>query len=347
MNVRELARLADLSPTAISHALRGTNEVSAATRQRVRALADMVGYRPDPFIVQTMRRLRRPADERQHACFAVVSFYDTPHPWEGSRHLTLIYQGMTRRANELGYRLEPLWLRAPGMTYRRFRAVLDARGIEGVVCFGSPDFDQDFPTELDHYAMVTVGLSVRTRLHRVTSHFYNDTVRALEAVTRLGYRRPGLVVGRYEEARSGHAYTAAYLGWCEHRLGPRRALPVHFDDRGEEAPLMGWLEANRPDVVIFVHLSEMLPRFRAILQKHEIQLPRDVGVAALSHLLEGTGFSGMQQNQELIGAWAIELLAARIASRDFGIPVNPRVEMVEGRWIEGTTLRALAPPPVS
>ncbi|HEY3756836.1 MAG TPA: LacI family DNA-binding transcriptional regulator [Opitutaceae bacterium] len=339
MNLRDLARLAKLSPSAVSLALRGSSEVSAATRDRVQRLAAEHSYRPDPAIAEVMRRLRRPADERQMSCFAVISFYNEPHPWEKSRHLTLIYEGMNRRANELGYRLEPLWLRAPGMTYRRFRSVLDTRGIEGLLCFGSPDFDQEFPPELDHYAVVTVGLSIGTPLHRVTSHFYNDTVRALDEARKLGYRRPGLIVGRYEEARSGHAHTAAYLGWCEHAFGPRQALPVHLDEGGEEGPLVEWLQAQRPDVIILVHLPQILPRIRAVLDRHRLRVPADLGIAALSHILEGTGVSGLQQNQDLIGAWMVELLAARIASRDFGIPANPRLEMVQGRWIPGRTLR--------
>ncbi len=338
MNVRHLARLAQLSPSAVSLALRGSPKVSAATRKRVRALAEREGYRPDAKVVAMMTHLRRPRAVRQQACFGVISFYDSPRPWETSRHLTRIYEGMRRRADELGYRLEPLWLRAPGMTYRRFRSILDARGIEGLLSFGSPDLDQEFPAELDAHAIVTVGLSIRTPLHRVTSHFYNDTVNVLQRVYQLGYRRPGLVLGRYEEARSGHAHTAAYLGWCEHRLGPGRALPVHLMERVEEKPLLTWLGRERPDVLVFVHLYDQVAELRAVLRRNLVRVPDQLGVAVLSQILAGAGFSGLQQNQPLMGAWAVELLAARITNRDLGIPVNPRIEMVEGEWVEGGSL---------
>jgi DNA-binding LacI/PurR family transcriptional regulator len=225
------------------------------------------------------------------------------------------------------------------MTYRRFCGILDARGIEGLLCFGSPDFDQEFPSELDHYAVVTVGLSIRTPMHRVTSHFFKDTMNVLERLYQLGYRRPGLVIGRYEETRSGLAHAAAYLGWCEHKLGSGAALPVHTVDRVEEKPLLDWLARSRPDVMIFVHLADYLPELRAVLKKNHLRVPRDLGVAVLSHRLEGTGFSGLQQNQPLMGAWAVELLEARINNRDLGIPANPRVVMVESHWVEGQSLR--------
>jgi glucosamine-6-phosphate deaminase len=40
-----------------------------------------------------------------------------------------------------------------------------------------------------------------------------------------------------------------------------------------------------------------------------------------------------------LGAWAVELLVARIVNRDLGIPANPRIEMVQSEWIEGASLR--------
>jgi LacI family transcriptional regulator len=336
MNVRHIAKLAGVSASAVSLALRDSPRISVATRERVARLAREAGYAPDAKIVHLMRHLRKPRAVRQEACFGVISFYDEARPWEKSRHLTRIHAGMTRRAGELGYRLEPLWLRAPGMTFRRFRSILEARSIEGLLCFGSPDFDEEFPAELAGPAIVTLGLSIRTPLHRITSHFYNDTVAALERAHRLGYRRPGLVLGSYEESRSAHAHAAAYLGWCEHALGPGQALPILRVSEVEKKPLLAWLEAQKPDMLLFVHVSDMLPRLRAILK--ERPAAGRLGVAALSHVVEGSGFSGLQQNQQLMGAWAVELLAARIANRDFGIPASPRIEMVESVWIEGGSL---------
>jgi LacI family transcriptional regulator len=339
MNLRHLARLAGLSPSAVSLALRGSPKISAATRKRLRELAQKHGYKPDAKLAALMSGLRRTSSPRQTACFGVISLYPEERPWERNLHLQRIYEGMSHRAAELGYRLDPIWLRAPGMTYRRFRGILDARGIEGLLCFGSPLLEDEFPQELDHYAVVTIGLSIRTSLHRVTNHFYNDTVSALDRLHRLGYRRPGLVMGRYEDSRAAHIHTAAYLGWCDRVLGPGQAVAPLQLDRVEEEPLMDWIKLQRPDALIFVHLYDILHELQAVLKKNRVRIPADLGVAVLTHILEGTPFSGMQQNQPLMGAWAVELLASRIAYRDFGIPRNPRIEMVESEWIDGRTLR--------
>ena len=338
MNVRHLAKLAGVSPSAVSLALRDSPRISAATKARVARLARENGYTPDANIVQLMRHLRKPQASRQQACFGVISFYDSLRPWEKSYHLAKVHEGMQRRAGELGYRLEPLWLRTPGMTYRRFGDILATRGIDGLLCFGSPDFNQDFPAELGAHAIVNVGLSIRTPLHRVTSHFYNDTVNALNRVHALGYRRPGLVLGTHEDTRSAYAHSAAYLGWCEHTLGAGAALPVLTMRDVEEAPLADWLGGQQPDVVLFVHLPDMIVRFRNVLRRLHLNVPKKLGVVVLSHKVEGSGFAGLQQSQHLMGAWAVELLAARIANRDFGIPSNPRTEMVESEWVRGDSI---------
>jgi LacI family transcriptional regulator len=338
MNVRHIAKLTGVSPSAVSLALRDSPRISAKTKALVLKVARETGYAPDARIVDLMRHLRKPRDVRQQACFAVISFYDSLRPWEKSQHLAKIHDGMQRRATELGYRLEPLWLRAPGMSCRRFGEILAVRGIEGLLCFGSPDFNQEFPAELGTHAVVTVGLSIRTPLHRVTSHFYNDTVNALNRAHALGYQRPGLVLGTHEDTRSAYAHSAAYLGWCEHTLGPGTALPVLRLREMEEPALTSWLVEHRPDVVVFAHLPDMIARFRAVLRRLQINVPKKLGVVVLSHEVEGSGFAGLQQNQQLMGAWAVELLAARIANHDFGIPTNPRTEMVESEWIKGNSL---------
>ena len=101
MNLRHVARLAELSASAVSLALRDSPKISEATKKKVRLIAAKVGYRPDARVVEMMTHLRKPRAVRQEACFGVISFYEDRHPWETSRHLTRVYEGMKRRAGEL------------------------------------------------------------------------------------------------------------------------------------------------------------------------------------------------------------------------------------------------------
>src|SRR5258708_10787413 len=129
------------------------------------------------------------------------------------------------------------------MTPRRFSRILDAGGIQGLLCFGGPKLDEPLPRGLDHFAIVTQGMSIRTSLHRVTSHAYHDMWRALRKVSELGYRRPGLVIGDYEGQRSAHAYLCVYLGWCQLTLGTPPPIPVlqlNHTGIGGGVPRVSW-----------------------------------------------------------------------------------------------------------
>ncbi len=339
MSVRIIASKLSISPSTVSLALRSSPRISAQTRERVLREADKIGYRPNAKINELMSHLRMNGTRSNEACFGVISFYDTLRPWEQSRHLTQIHEAMIDRGEKLGYRLESLGLNAPGMSPSRFRDVLDARGIQGLLCFGSPNFEEEFPEELDHFAVVTIGLSISTPMHRVTSHFFNDLYSTLDRLYAMGYRRPGLLLGEYEENRSAHVYPSAYFGWCEHVLGNPLLMPLLRIGDLQPEPILDWVRCNRPDVVVCVHLYDEVKKLNEIFTSNGISVPGDVGIAAVSQLLEGTHLSGMQQNQELMGAWAVELLASRIMNQDFGVPSFPKVQMVESKWIEGASLR--------
>lgn len=340
MSVRRIAASIGVSPATVSMALQNDPKIPVATRRKVQKAADKIGYRRDAKIAELMSHLRHHRDRRARGCFGVISFYDTPRPWDHSLHLARMFDGMKERADALGYRLDPLWLRAPDMTPRRFRGILDARGIEGLLCFGSPRIDEEFPDELDHFAIVSQGLSIRTPLHRVINHAYADTREVLNQVRQRGYRRPGLVLGHYEDERGEQANLSAYLGWCEHEFGTPSPVPVLHLNQIEPKPLLTWFRAHQPDVLIVVHHYNVLPQLSRVLQTAGVRVPQDVGIAAISQILQDTGLAGLEENQRLMGAWAVELLTARIMNRDLGIPAYPRVETVKSRWIDGPSLRA-------
>ena len=339
MSTRRIAELAGVSPSTVSLALRGSHKIPEETRRHVIKIAERHGYRPNPKVKELMSQVRRSASDQSEACFGLISFYESERPWESSPHLMRIYQSMIQRADDLRYRIEPLWLRAAGMTHARLGRILDARGIEGILCLGSPDVDEVFPLEFDHYAVVTQGVSIRTSLHRIVTHAAADMTRTLEAVHRLGYRRPGLVLGDKSAIRSADTYLGAYLGWCFQRFGRPLPIPPLRLGQIDERTLLRWMQQEEPDVMIVVQNREELLKFGTILQRKGIRCPQDIGLAALCQFLEGTEFAGMQANQQLLGAWMVELLADRILNHDLGIPRHPRTVMVESQWVGGRSLR--------
>ena len=337
MSVRQIALLLNISPAAVSLALRDSPKISETTRRKVQRVAKRLGYRPSAKVAELMAHVRANREGRYEGTFGVVSLHNHPRPWEDSEHLARIYAGMQQRAQDLGYRLEPFWLREPGMSFRRFRTIIETRNIQGLLCLGSQVLDDTFSADLGKHAVVTVGLSIQTPLHRVTSHFYNDTTFVLNKVHALGYRRPGLIIGRGEEVRTAYAL-GAYFGWYEHKLPDASPVPVLRLDWKNPESFPDWYQIHRPDAIIVVLLSNAVPELAELLKRNGISVPGQLGVAVMTHFLGDSGFSGLQQNQALVGAWSVELLISRISNSDFGIPKHPRIEMVNGSWVDGKSL---------
>lgn len=339
MSLRAIAERAGVSPSTVSLALRGSQKIPEATRQRVAQIAAELGYRPNAKVTELMSHVRLSRTGTITASLGVVSFYGEARPWESMPALRRIYDSMARQAEDLGYRLEPLWLRAPDLSARRVCGILDARGIEGLICLGSPDQQEIFPPELDHYAVVAQGPSVSSSLHRVTTHAAGDMRRALDAVFALGYRNPGLAIGPEETVPARDLHIGAYLGWCYKKWGRSAPGPLFALGAARPTDAAAWLAKHGFDVIIAVHDAPGLTAFGVELQRRSVRWPADIGIAAIAPILEGTGFAGLQENHRLIGQWCVELLVERILHHDLGLPTVPRLQLVESQWLKGTSLR--------
>src|SRR5579883_1841531 len=131
--MRTLADALGLSVMTVSRALRNAAEVTIRTRDRVLKAAKKYGYRPDPFLgvlnaYRNQRRQRLPDEP-----LAFVTDFPEPDGWKQSVTFRRYFEGAQRRAQELGYRLEPFWIGDRNLTGRRASQILRERGIRGLI----------------------------------------------------------------------------------------------------------------------------------------------------------------------------------------------------------------------
>jgi hypothetical protein len=51
-----------------------------------------------------------------------------------------------------------------------------------------------------------------------------------------------------------------------------------------------------------------------------------------------TGWAGMNQNNETVGANAVDLLSAHLMRGEIGLPLSAKVLQVESQWVDGASL---------
>ncbi|MFH1499652.1 MAG: LacI family DNA-binding transcriptional regulator [Verrucomicrobiota bacterium] len=335
VTIGDVARRAKVSRAAVSYALRDDPNIAPATRARIRKVADAMGYRPDPTLAKLMAHLHAGGAGRYAGKLALLNVHPTaPDYFRDTPALVDFADSAAGRAAELGYDTEAFWLHEPGRSPRRLAQMLVARGIRGLLVgsTGRHGSVLEFPWE--KFSAVTVGYSVETpALHRVVTHHYRNTQLAIRRALAAGHTRLGFMSPACAEATMENLHLAAFLAW-QHEARPEDRVPPLLVDSGEWGALRTWFQAHRPTVILGTSAG------RVELAAAGIRVPDDVALVKLLLWDPGLGESGVLPGYERLGEAAVNLLVGPLQHDDYGVPEDPKVVLIDGRWSDGATLVA-------
>ncbi len=328
----DIAAKLGLTKATVSLALRDDRRISASTRERVRLVADQLGYRPDPLLSALARDRWAGHEQGEGSCLIyLVDRRSTNH-----RLHKRFLAGAQERAEQRGYRLEIFDLGAVGGPAGATR-VLRNRGIRGVLIPQIAPEKKSGIQELDTKDMTVVGLGVGWAwlpYHSVTSDMFEATVRAWAEAKARGYRRIGGAIGTHQppavedSVRYGASLAAQRL------LPEQERLPLWTDELHDRDSFLRWMKEVRPDVVVgFGHIIQPW------LIEAGWRVPEDVAVSSL--LVGPTDtrrLSGSSSMVRQLGAAGIDLLIASIHSNEWGRPARAHRLILPADWIEGQSL---------
>lgn len=328
--MQDVARACGYSQAAVSLALRGDRSIPERTRREIAAAARRLGYRTSPLVsaLMSLHRRRRPLTDVT-TVIAYVTSHPADNPWRARSFYASMFAGAVERAAEMGCRLEEFDLRAPGMTPARARAILDTRGIHGVIVAPLPHGETAIDFDFSGLAAVGMGMSVRRPvIERVSSDHFQSAALVVDRCVALGYRRIGFVISQESSYRLDHRWLGGYRFAIEQHALPHRIPPLMTDRQRDLAGAMpAWLGAHRPDVVILGNAEYEI----------QAQIPVEAGMISLGvDQLDGA-LTGIFQNYRLLGRVTAEHLVAKLSTNSFEPIEEAHVHLVEGRWVKGIT----------
>ncbi|EIQ00658.1 transcriptional regulator [Opitutaceae bacterium TAV1] len=336
-----IAEVSGMSLNTVSRALRGNPRQSAETRARIRKIAEEIGYRPNPMVSALMAQMRSNRALRPDGG-SMIAFleptYAEKNPFTGGvPYLTRIFAGARQRAEALGYKLERFHLAEAGG--KRMTRLLRARGILGVVLAPLPDPIPVVDFDWSRFACSTIGYSYQeAQLHRVVNDQFDTMLQTVRQLQALGYRRIGLAMRYEDDSRTEGRWTGAFRS-ARSRLPEERRVPIWFWHEWEPDGFDEWVKTFRPDAVITQH-----GHVRRWLHEAGRRVPDDVGLATLDIQGDQATFSGIDQNNDVIGATAVDLVVEQIHHNEYGIPARAKTVMIKGDWAPGQTTRPLPVP---
>ena len=338
---KDIARELGVSVMTVSLALRNSPEISAATRQRVVETSARLGYRMNPYVRSFFIQHRRGLALAKRLPLALLNLWPPSAGWKEKHFSRQIREGCARRAEELGYYIEELELKSPGMTARRTENILKNRGIRGVLVAPAPSSHSHLHIDWQHFAASAIGFTLRRpNLHRVTANAMQAMQLALHHLKHAGYRRVGFRIKRSSGRKMDGGWTSALLEY-QQWLPAGDRVPIYYHDGFEKdrKEFLGWVKRHRPDVVM--ELGRIAFTW---LTGAGYSIPGDIGFVHLDwdeapHEIPGVEFTGMSLENNKIGARAVDMVVSQLEHHEYGIPRDPTITMVTPRWIPGKTIR--------
>jgi LacI family transcriptional regulator len=333
--LNDIARQLGYSKNTISLALRGSPQIPLATRERVKAAADRLGYRPNAVVSQLMAQLRSARTSRLQATLALVNANLDRNAFKAHPTVPIYVEGCESRAASLGYDFDRFWMHDPDLTAERWLRILGTRGIKGIVLVGLMDTNH-LQRVWERLPCVITG--VRTRdpaLSYSCVDHYNLALIAFERALALGYRRPGLVLDDVIDALVERRFSAGYV--TGQRALPRtQQVPVFGDvnsPRRAEA-FRAWLDRHRPDVVFTLYNSVI-----GWLKAAGRRIPEDIGVIQLEWRASRPDIAGMNQHNRVTGEAAVDMVVSQIHRNEAGVQEFPRATLIGATWVDGPSVR--------
>jgi DNA-binding LacI/PurR family transcriptional regulator len=334
-SLQDIADRVALSKMTVSRALRGERHVSQAVRERVTAVAVEMGYQPDPEISKLMSHMR---SSRRAASPRTLAFiWPEPRPLTGRMTSTSwagqLLMGARSRAARLGFELAEFSLADQGMTARRLSGIMEARGIPGFIL--SPLMTRSrghVSMAWEKFSSVMIGLGfARPAMHRVHHHHFLGMMTMLRQLKKLGYRRIGFYGRSTTDERMFGAWSASFL--THHPLKNAAGSELlHLRREISQSSFMTWLHKVKPDVVIDSG-NTVWPWLKGL------RIPEEIGYATLSWQSEFPEHSGVDQQGEVLGAAAVDLVVEQFQHNERGVPKQPKIVLTAGEWRAGRTLR--------
>lgn len=329
---KDVAKEAKLSIAAVSMALKGHRELPQATIDRVRKIADDLGYAPDPALSALVARRSSLRGSESFSVLAYVTLSDDSEPRVASPRTKLLHLTAVKRAKELGYRLEPFSVSPDSLAC--LGKVLSDRGIRGLLL--SPELEMPKEPDVSWSELCAVSLRNQRpgRCHTITSDSQVDIELCWKNLCEKGHRRIGLLIdehdsdGMHDTLQFAHLYSQ--LKYAE---DTPLAQPVFIFKKDHSADdLKSWIVSQSLDAVISNKSASL-----ELLSQAGLSVPSDVALLSLNAEADSPMASGIITRTEEISTLAIDTLNTMIQHNRFG-PQHAFTSLkVAGQWNDGGT----------
>ena len=313
VNLRDVAKQANVSVATVSMVLNGNPRISRATHMKVQRLMNQLGYRPN--------RLAQSLSSKYTQVLAIM-LPALRHGFADAYFGELI-SGICDRAGKLGYKVMLEQAKPDFIKSGEHLEIFERRYVDGVLALGCNDrhpWLRDF--EADRYPAVVVDNHFSSwKLDYVMCDYASGAEQVMNYLLQLGHRQIAMITGA-PEAHTARDVMNVYQRKLEAAgIAPApgwRADGRFTEDGGAKAAEQ--IFAKHPEVTaVFAGNDKMALGAMHALRRRGLSIPRDVSVVGFDDLGHSAFVNPSLTTVHLplyeVGAIACERLIERIHGR--------------------------------
>ncbi|MCM3659777.1 LacI family transcriptional regulator [Georgenia satyanarayanai] len=336
VSIKDVARVAGVSPTTVSHVVSGRRPVSDETRRKVQKTMAELGYVP-------MRSARNLALGRTMLIGLLV-------PDIGNAFFAELTKGVERTAASHGYNVilaNTGFDRQSALTHLE---LVHSRAVDGVVySAGSPFTDDEIMAAIGDLPLVTVDETVTaSAAPLITSDNYNGGVLVARHLLELGHRS-ALVLHAAPGLESSESRVRGFADeWARGGGAPLQQADGGFTYEGgrdafhrclEDDPSRGW-------TAVFATNDEMALGALRVCHERRIDVPGEIAIAGFDDIpagrTSGPALTTVSQNVAEMGEIACSYLIKKLNGEALPDSTMP---LPVALLVRESTLYAHAPQP--
>jgi LacI family transcriptional regulator len=326
----DVAVAAGVHKSTVSLALRNHPKLSAPTRERIRKIAEKIGYRPDPML-DLFNLYRRTLDPpRPLGAIAFVSDLPNLPAFGRSERHDAIFSSAREEAGRLNFTLELFLVGPKQLSPARLSQVLQARGITGILLGALSPATRLLNLDWPQFCAVGIeSMQVEPRVDDISTDYRQAARLAVRQLHQRGSRNVGFVVARDLGPEIDSQLRAGYLVESRQQSAIRTASFWSMEEGKNAGDLQPWIAAEELDAVVGCGVN--VPELSAGIPS---SVARRVAWASIDIRSAQSKCAGVPALHRDLGRRAIELLIMRLQINLRGLPANPATTLLPVGWRE-------------
>jgi LacI family transcriptional regulator len=308
--IKDIARVAGVSPTAVSMALNDRPRISPETRKRILRIAKELNYQPN-FVARSL------VMKRSHTLGVIITTILNPFYPE-------LAKGIEDKALELGYNIILCSTNYDLKLEKYYINILRSKGVDGII-FSSVEMDDPNIKSLieDRFPFILVNRRIHNRLlDRKVDYIVLDNVSggymAMEHLCKLGHRRIGIIAGGLNTSTAVERTEGAKKLMKDYSLtfDSNLMMECRFSKETAYQVTKKFLTMENPPTAIFAENDYMALGSREAILDTGLRIPEDMALVGFDDIvpaaLKGVEITTVSQKKYEMGSLATKTLIDKI-----------------------------------